>query len=127
MTQADLVLVPSKFSRVVDGFLIGVVDEEAGATDGGGTNPFGAYGTIFFNGVEILPEGVCSIPGNGNASRCGTGTKSLTDSFMLGPADAIAYLHCTAPPMKYMGHDLILGTRFTEVCALNLICFSIHP
>ncbi len=113
LSLTESFLLPDQFARSSLGTMSVIVDETSGQNNGGGTNPFGAYGAIFFDGNQILPPGVCDIPTTGNGARCGS--TGWTDSFMLGPKDVMAFLICTPPPSKYFGHDLIIGTRFTEV------------
>lgn len=55
--QVDDLLVPSSFERVVSGSYVLTVDEDDGISAGGGTNTFGSYGTFYFDGNDILPEG----------------------------------------------------------------------
>jgi hypothetical protein len=113
MKQADAALVPSKFARAVDGYLLLVLDENSGQEDGGGTNTLGFYNSILFDGTQVLPAGMCDIPTNEGNARC-PADSYITDSWVLGPADAITFLHCTPCAVKYFGYDVIIGTRFTE-------------
>ncbi len=112
---ADVLLVPSAFSRVVDGFLAVIVDEDDGENNGGSTNTDGSYATFFFKGSDIFPNGVCDIPQNSGKPRCGSSGEGMATTFMLGPADAIAFVGCSPPAgLRYFSYDVDIGTRLTE-------------
>lgn len=111
--KLDEDLVPSQFSRVVDGYYVFIVDEEEGENSGGGTNTFGAYGAFFFNGTEILPDGFCDFDAYDHSHKLCLPDDS-TMSFSLGPADAIAFYGCTPPPMRYFSYDVDLNIRTSE-------------
>ena len=98
---------------IFSGLLINIVDEEDGEDAGGGTNTEGSYQTTLFNGTEIFPAGICDIPDNGGNPRCGTDSGG-TISFLLGPADVLAFYLCSPPPMRYYSYDTIIATRLTE-------------
>jgi hypothetical protein len=78
----------------------------------------GSYTTFFFNSTEILPEGICDIPPNplngGGGERCFGETSESTYSFLLGPADAIAVVGCTPPPVRFFSFDVDISVRTTE-------------
>eukprot|EP01038_Epipyxis_sp_PR26KG_P006554 gene6554-9003_t len=108
--KADSFLMPKYFSRVAQGILYTVIDEEDGIKDGGGTNTFGSYGAFLFKGTEIFPDGACDIPAAAGTARCSD--SSIT--FFLGPSDVIALLACSPPPMKYFSYDVYITTRITQ-------------
>ena len=111
-TSADKKLLSSTFFKNIGyGFWYTVVNETVGVDMGGETNPFGVYGTLLFKNTSILPAGICNIPSQNGDNRCSGG---ITDSFLLGPSDVIAFVSCSPPPVKYFGHDMIIGTRLTE-------------
>ena len=111
--KVDDILVPDVFAKVVTGVMVVIVDEDDGEEAGGGTNTAGSYQTFIFNGTEIFPDGICDIPGNEGGPRCDPDTGS-TISFLLGPTDAISFVGCTPPPMKYFSYDVIIDARLTE-------------
>jgi len=109
--QADNYLSPY-FRSIYEGQWRDALDEKQGLRNGGFTNTFGSYGTTFFNSSEILPAGICDIPTYEGDRRCST--KGLTDTFLLGAVDVIAFVMCTPPPVRYFGHDMIISVRLTE-------------
>lgn len=109
--KADDYLSPY-FRSIYEGQWRVALDEMQGLRNGGFTNTFGSYGTTFFNSSEILPAGICDIPMYEGDSRCSS--KGLTDTFLLGAVDVIAFMLCTPPPVRYFGHDMILSARLTE-------------
>ena len=109
--KADDYLSPY-FRSIYEGQWRVALDEKQGLRNGGFTNTFGSYGTTFFNSSEILPAGICDIPMYEGDSRCSA--KGLTDTFLLGAVDVIAFILCTPPPVRYFAHDMILSARLTE-------------
>jgi hypothetical protein len=107
--NVDDILVPTLFSRVEKGYMAIVVDGEEQDTDVVNTNPDGSYGRYFFNGENILPDGVCDIPTKSGLKRC-----PLTGNIMLGQADAIVFAGCTPPPVKFFSFDFDIVMRFDE-------------
>ena len=115
--KADDYLSPY-FRSIYEGQWRDAVDEKQGLRNGGFTYTFGSYGTTFFNSSEILPAGICDIPmyednSDSSSSRC-SAKDGLTDTFLLGAVDVIAFVLCTPPPVRYFGHDMILSARLTE-------------
>ena len=100
--------------RTASGVLVTIVDEDDGEDSGGGTNTDGSYQTFIFNGTEIFPDGICDIPTNDGNSRCDTENGGSTITYLLGPADVIAFVACSPPEMRYFSYDTIISTRLTE-------------
>ena len=99
------------FSHFNSGYLVTIVEEDHGISDGGGTNTFGSYGTFYFDASEVFPDGVCNL----STKLCfSDGSVNRTFSFMLGHADAIAFIGCTPPEMRFFSHDVIINGRLTE-------------
>jgi hypothetical protein len=112
-TEADKTLMQNTFTRqAIGGFQV-IVNESIGEQSGGGTNLYGVYGAAVFNSSDILPESVCTSVDSQttNASVCGNQTAPWTLNFMLGPSDAIVYVGCTPPPVKYFGYDAYINYR----------------
>jgi hypothetical protein len=116
--DAELVGEGKAFTRKAEGQMRLIVDEDSGNDNGGGTNTEGYYTTALFNGTEIFPPGVCEkVPGSdGSSPRClddpaSMALAGLTTSFMLGPRDAVVFVGCTPPPVKYFSWDAIVDVR----------------
>ena len=105
--QVDSILIPKYFKKSVSGYYKIIVDEERGLDNGGGSNTFGSYGSFLFTGSDIFPEEFCNIPTNDGTARC----IPYTDSFILGPADAVVFIGCTPPSVRYFSFDVDVDTR----------------
>ena len=80
----------------------------------GSTNTFGSYATFVIpNGTDLFPSGMCDLQGPNPKPICNSSDGS-TESFILGPADVIAFYACTPPPMKYFSYDVVITERITE-------------
>ena len=113
LDQAAADILSMGYSKISNGVMVNVVDEDDGEDAGGGTNTNGSYQTIFFNGTDIFPPGICDIPGNTGDPRCDSESGS-TLSFLLGPADVMVFIACTPPEMRYFSFDTIIDARLTE-------------
>jgi hypothetical protein len=111
--KSDSVLIPKYFSRVENGFMVVAVNEQDGEDNGGRTNPEGSYGQYLFDSKSVLPDKACGIPDRYGHSYCRD--NGLTGSFMIGPADAIVFVGCTPPPLRYFSFDFIITTRFDHL------------
>jgi hypothetical protein len=111
-SKVDEHLVPSLFSRVEHGFMYVEVDEDDGEANGGASNTDGSYGRYLFDAADVLPAGVCDVPSFNGQARCSVMDK--TGGLMLGPADAIVFIGCTPPPVRYFSFDFDIVTRFDD-------------
>ena len=114
-----------QFSRAVRGELnLRGGPQVTASTNGGGTNPYGDYFTYTFPS-DLLPPDACDLqvaPQVNMSPRDKTKichrdwfqnwTADITQSYLLGPADAIVLHLCTPPPTRYFGLDAYIGTRY---------------
>lgn len=117
-----------KFARVVRGELkIRGGPAVNVSNNGGGTNPYGDYFVVNFP-AEVLPDDACElkVPPQNSPTPLNKMTicrRSLdpffpkeitTQSYLLGPADAIVLHLCTPPPSKHFSLDGYISSRFPE-------------
>jgi hypothetical protein len=93
------------------------------ATNGGGTNPEGDYYVTVFP-PEILPSDACDLnaPVQINPSprdktkicrrNPANWTETVSQSYLMGPADAMVFHLCTPPPSRYFSLDSYLSLRY---------------
>ncbi len=94
------------FSRAVDG--IATLKVGPSGDQDFGTNPDGIYISYKFScGSGALPEPYWNF---GPFPACGD-ANGTSSNFVLGAADVVAFFGCTAPPVKYLGFDVVLNTR----------------